>query len=102
MAADAPFSITLRNAVTFVVLLFAFGQSELELYFTIFKIKRQGNKCITFTLFQTVQTRQLSFMKKQLSRSERIHIKNVALFIGRDMHLIDIKLSIFKIGKAFL
>ena len=54
LAANTPICIAFSDTVALIVLLLALSQSKFDFYFTIFKIKRQGDKRITFTPFQTV------------------------------------------------
>ena len=66
------------------------------------ELKATGGKSITTLSQLSIQFHDFLLVKKHLLRSQRISVKDIALFIGADIHPVNICFSIFNPGKAFL
>ena len=85
-AVDVPFCFPRRHIGSLVIELFAFAHTKLQLYFTTFEIKLQGDQCISLQLLLLLQVFDLPFMHQQLAFTHRVPVKNVAFLIWADVH----------------
>ena len=92
-AVDVPFCFPRRHIGSLVIELFAFAHTKLQLYFTTFEIKLQGDQCISLQLLLLLQVFDLPFMHQQLAFTHRVPVKNVAFLIWADVHAQNIQLT---------
>lgn len=90
-AVDVPFCFPRRHIGSLVIELFAFAHTKLQLYFTTFEIKLQGDQCISLQLLLLLQVFDLPFMHQQLAL--RTGSVNVAFLIWADVHAQNIQLT---------
>lgn len=74
-AVDVPFCFPRRHIGSLVIELFAFAHTKLQLYFTTFEIKLQGDQCISLQLLLLLQVFDLPFMHQQLAFTHGSRLK---------------------------
>lgn len=79
----------------------AFAKTQFHLEPSILQIDRERNQCISHLPNFLEQMTDLTFLKKQTFRSERIRIEDIPLFIGTDVHSLNKDLTVFDDGIAF-
>ena len=89
LTVDGAFCITLSHGVTLVVLFFTFAKTDLNFHSAALEIDGYGNKRQTVLLYLSEQLHYFTLVHKQFSGSQRILVEYVALFVRRDVHLLD-------------
>ena len=101
-AVDGALGIAFCNVIAFVIQLFTFAQSQFHLDPGIFKVQGKRNQCQTFLLKRSIQLENFTLVHQHLARTNRVLVKDVALFIGGNMHLLDKQFPVLNVTPAVL
>ena len=85
-----------------VVELFAPCKRNLDLDETAAEINAQRDQRISVLLHLAVQPHDLTLVHEQPARAKRILVEDIALLVGRDVHLPDEKLPVLDLAPGFL
>src|SRR5690606_31463671 len=99
-ALDLPLCVPLGDVRPLVVLLFPFGQGELNLGKAVAKVDIQRDQGVSLLPGQADQLADLLLVEKQLSRPRRIGVETVPLFVGADVHVQEIHFPVLDPGEA--
>ena len=99
---DLPLGVLFGRVVALVIELFALGQRDLDLGQRTAEIDRQGNQRISVLPYLAEQAHDLALVHQQTAGPQRVLVKNIALLIGRDVHLPDVELPVLDLAPGLL
>ena len=82
--------------------LFALAQADLDLDARVFEIDRERDQRVPVLLGLAEQVADLALVHQQLAHAQRVLIKDVALFVGGNMHPAHEKLAILESAVGIL
>ena len=101
-AVDLALRIAFGAALTLVVKLLALAETKLDLDPAVLEIERQRNQGDAILHDAGLELDNLTLVHQQTPRPYRVTVKDVAVFVGADMHTADKQLAVLDGTEAVL